>query len=134
VIPAALLEIHGPTGSLATKGVSMRRISIVAAAAAATMACSFAFAQASAPMGTERPTTGTPSTGSTTTRAKTKEETLKARKEGELQPAGSTQKGDEAMAKQKSTKTRAQRKAETMEARKKKELVPAGGGSPAPSK
>ena len=56
------------------------------------------------------------------------------RKEGTLQPAGSTQKYDDAVRKQKSTKTRAERKAETAEARKKGELVPAGEGSPKPSK
>jgi len=71
---------------------------------------------------------------STLTREQRKAQTLEARKKGELQPAGSTQKADVAMQKQKSTKTREQTKAEVAEARKKGELVPAGGGSPAPSK
>ncbi len=66
--------------------------------------------------------------GPSTTRAERKAATLKARKDGELQPPGPTQKGDLAMQKQPSTKTRDERKAETLEAKKKGELVPAGEG------
>ena len=66
-------------------------------------------------------------------REQRKAETLQARKQGMLQPAGSTQEPDVAAQKQKSTKTRDERKAETAEAKKKGELVPAGEGSPKPS-
>jgi hypothetical protein len=112
----------------------MVRMKMLAAALVATLLPSLALAQASTPAGVERPTTGTPSKGSTMTRAERKAATLEARKKHELAPAGSTQQGDVAMQKQKSSKTRAQGKAEVMEARKKGELVPAGGGGPAPSK
>ena len=68
------------------------------------------------------------------TREQRKAATVEARKKGELQPAGVTQKGDVAIQKQKTTKTREQRKAETAEARKKVELVPAGEGPGSPPK
>lgn len=131
----------------------MLRISVLAAATAATMATSLAFAQASAPTSraqvkeetrgaakahqlTPPGQGGAPVTKSTagpsTTREERKAATLQARKEGSLAPAGEaqTQKADAAASKQKSTRSRAERKAETVEARKKGELVPAGEGSP----
>jgi hypothetical protein len=112
----------------------MNMFRMLAAVVAATLLPSLVLAQASAPIGTERPTTGTPGKASTMTGAERKAATVEARKKGELAPAGSTQKGDVAMQKQKSSKTRAQGKAEVMDARKKGELVPAGGSGPAPSK
>ena len=112
----------------------MVRIRMVAAVAAATLVPALALAQASAPLGVERPTTGTPSKGSTTTKQKRKAETVEARNKGELTPAGGGTAPVSKSAKSHSTMTKEKRKAETMEARKKGELVPAGGGGPAPSK
>ena len=66
----------------------MVRSRMIAAAVAATLIPALALAQASAPMGVERPTTGTPGKGSTTTKEKRKAETMEARKKGELVPAG----------------------------------------------
>ena len=134
------------------RGMFMLRIQVLAAAIAATMFTSLAFAQASAPVSradvkaetraAEKagkltpagegagPMTKSSEAPSTMTRAERKAATLKARKEGTLAPAGTTQKADVADQKLKSTKTRAERKAETAEARRKGELVPAGEGSP----
>jgi hypothetical protein len=113
---------------------AMVRTRILAAAVAATLVPSLALAQASAPVGVERPTTGTPGKGSTTTRAERKAETVEAQKARELTPAGGGAGPAPKSTKKHSTKSRAQVKQETMEARKKGELVPAGGGGPAPSK
>ena len=66
----------------------MVRIRMVAAAVAATLVPTLVLAQASAPMGAERPTTGTPGKTSMTTKEKRKAETMEARKKGELVPAG----------------------------------------------
>ena len=69
----------------------MVRIRMVAAAAAAAAALlpALALAQEQPPsVGVERPTTGSPSKGSTTTRAQRKAKTVEARKQGELVPAG----------------------------------------------
>ena len=118
----------------AMKGKAMVRIRILAAAVAAMLMPSLALAQASAPVGVERPTTGTPGKGSTTTRAERKAETLQAQKAHELTPAGGGTAPVAKSTKKHSTKSRAQVKQETMESRKKGELVPAGGGGPAPSK
>src|SRR4029078_3080703 len=90
----------------------MVRIRIFAAAVAATLAPSLALAEASAPPSradvkgetraaekphtltpageAERPTTGTPGKGSTTTRAERKAATVEARKKHQLAPALST--------------------------------------------
>jgi hypothetical protein len=144
VAPDRFGENRAAVPETAMKVRAMVRIRILAAAVAATLVPSLALAQASAPqsreegkpaaVGVERPTTGTPGKGSTTTRAERKAATLEARKKHELAPAGATQNADVAMQKQKSSKTRAQGKAEVTEARKKGELVPAGGAGPAPSK
>ena len=67
------------------------------------------------------------------TRAERKAETMKARKEGALTPAGETAPEAEAAAAAsapKSTKTRAERKAETKKAREEGKLAPAGEGTP----
>ena len=112
----------------------MARIRMLAAAVAATLLPSLALAQASAPMGAERPTTGAPGKGSTTTRAERKKETLEAQKAHELTPAGGGTAPVAKSTKKTTTKSRSQVNQETMEARKKGELVPAGGGGPAPSK
>ena len=112
----------------------MVRTGILAAAVAAMLVPPLALAQASAPVGVERPTTGTPGKGSTTTRAERKAETVEAQKAHELTPAGGGAGPAPKSTKKHSTKSRAQVKQETMEARKKGELVPAGGGGPAPSK
>ncbi|HTJ04738.1 MAG TPA: hypothetical protein VL624_05290, partial [Caldimonas sp.] len=118
----------------ATKGRGMVKIRMLAAALAATLLPSLALAQASAPIGVERPTTGAPGKGTTTTREARRAETVEARKKGELTPAGGGTAPVSKSAKSHSTMTKEKRKAETMEARKKGELVPAGGGGPAPSK
>ncbi len=116
------------------KGRQMATIRMLAAALAATLLPSLVLAQASAPMGVERPTTGTPGKGSTTTRAERKKETVEAQKAHELTPAGGGTAPVAKSTKKQSSKSRKQVKEETMEARKKGELVPAGGGGPAPSK
>ena len=63
------------------------------------------------------------------TRAERKAETMKARKEGTLTPAGETA-PEATKDTTKSTKTRAERKAETQEARKEGKLAPAGTKPP----
>jgi hypothetical protein len=81
----------------------------------------------------QKPTTS----ASSKTRSERKAETLQARKDGTLRPAGL---GGEVMAERaaaklpKSSKTRADRKAETLTAAKAHQLTPAGEGSPAPAK
>ena len=83
------------------------KTSLAVAAATASLLCTAAFGQSSAPV----------------TRAEVKAETRTAEKSGQLVPAGE---GPEFHDSMKSSKTRAQRKAETRAARKAGELEPAG--------